>query len=78
MWTAVCAKCHGPNVAGKIGPELTGNPLLADRAAIERIVRNGRGAMPAVGQGWTEEEIDSLVAFTKNLAGAGGGDGGQG
>jgi hypothetical protein len=34
--------------------------------------------MPAVGQGWTEEEIDSLVAFTKNLAGAGGGDGGQG
>jgi mono/diheme cytochrome c family protein len=76
IFTAVCAKCHGPDVAGKIGPELTGNPLLADREALAQLVRNGRGKMPAVGQGWTDEEIASLVAFTKNLAG--GGDGGQG
>ncbi|MGE5691858.1 MAG: cytochrome c oxidase subunit II [Pseudomonadota bacterium] len=76
MWTAVCAKCHGPDVAGKIGPKLEGNPLLADRQALERIVRQGRRTMPAVGQGWTDEEIDSLVAFTKTLAGGGGG--GQG
>jgi len=76
MFTSVCAKCHGPDVAGKIGPELTGNPLLADHDALAQLIRNGRGEMPAVGQGWTDEEIDSLVAFTKNLAG--GGDGGQG
>ncbi|HSC90079.1 MAG TPA: cytochrome c oxidase subunit II [Gaiellaceae bacterium] len=77
MWTSVCAKCHGPSVAGKIGPKLEGNPLLADREALAQIVRNGRRKMPAVGQGWTDEEVDSLVEFTKALAGGGGG-GGQG
>jgi cytochrome c oxidase subunit 2 len=77
IWTAVCAKCHGEQYAGEVGPRLQGNPLLADRRALERIVRNGRGAMPAVGAGWTDEEIASLVEFTKTLAGGGGG-GGQG
>jgi cytochrome c oxidase subunit II len=76
MWNAVCSKCHGAETAGEVGPRLEGNPLLADRDALERIVRGGRRAMPAVGQGWTDREIDSLVAFTKNLAGDGGGGGG--
>jgi cytochrome c oxidase subunit 2 len=77
MWVAVCSKCHGEGVAGEIGPALEGNPLLADREALARIVRNGRRTMPAVGQGWSDQEIDSLVEFTKNLAGQGGQQGGN-
>jgi cytochrome c oxidase subunit II len=82
IWTSVCAKCHGPDVAGEVGPALEGNPLLADARALEQVVRNGRRAMPAVGQGWTEQEMASLVEFTRTLAGQGGegegSDGGEG
>ena len=73
MWVAVCSKCHGPDVAGEIGPPLEGNPLLADPAALGRIVRNGRGAMPPVGAGWSDQEIESLIEFTSTLAGGDGG-----
>ena len=78
MWAAVCSKCHGPDTAGEVGPPLEGNPLLADVDGLARIVRNGRGAMPAVGQGWSDQEIESLVEFTQDLAEQEGDGGGQG
>ena len=59
----MCAKCHGPSGEGGIGPRLAGSPTLQDAAAIENIVRNGRGDMPAVGSGWSEEQIDALTTY---------------
>jgi len=34
-------------------------------------VRNGRGQMPAVGAGWSDEQIETLVSYTKTIAGGG-------
>jgi cytochrome c oxidase subunit 2 len=65
IWTNACAVCHGPEVAGKVGPPLEDNPLLADRDGLEQVVRNGRGAMPAVGQGWSDRQFDALFEFTR-------------
>ncbi len=62
-WEGVCAKCHGLDGEGGIGPTLAGSPTLADADAIEEIVRNGRGAMPAVGSDWSEEHIDALTTY---------------
>jgi len=73
QWVAVCSKCHGPDVAGEIGPPLEGNPLLADPVALGRLVRTGRGEMPPVGVGWSDQEIESLTEFTSTLAGGDGG-----
>jgi cytochrome c oxidase subunit 2 len=75
-WTGVCSKCHRLDHQ-YIGPALGGNPLLADRKGLEKLVRNGQGMMPAVGSGWTDAQIDALVAYTKRFAkgGAGGGRG---
>ena len=73
MWVSVCSKCHGPETAGEVGPPLEGNPILADPRALGRIVRNGRGAMPPVGAGWSDQEIESLTEFTSTLAGGDGG-----
>ena len=67
IWVGVCAKCHGPDVAGKIGPELTGNPLLENREGLETIVRQGRGAMPPVGQGWSERQMNALLRFASTV-----------
>jgi cytochrome c oxidase subunit 2 len=65
MWAGVCSTCHGPEVAGKIGPAIEGNPVLADRESLEQIVRNGQGAMPPVGHGWSDRQFDALFEFTR-------------
>jgi cytochrome c oxidase subunit II len=64
-WAGVCAKCHGLAGEGGIAPRLAGSVVLADRAAIERIVRNGIRTMPVVGAGWTDEQIRALTNYLR-------------
>lgn len=68
-WAGVCAKCHGLAGEGGIARGLAGSVILADPAAVETIVRHGRvtkrGTMPAVGAGWTSEQIDALTTYLK-------------
>jgi cytochrome c oxidase subunit 2 len=66
-WQGVCQKCHRLDHS-YIGPALRGNPLLADRKAIELLLRNGQGQMPSVGRDWTSRQLDALVAYTKQFA----------
>jgi cytochrome c oxidase subunit 2 len=70
-WQGVCQKCHRLDHA-YIGPALGGNPLLADRKAIEVLLRNGQGQMPSVGRDWTSKQLDALIAYTKQFAKKGG------
>jgi cytochrome c oxidase subunit 2 len=70
-WQGVCQKCHRLDHA-YIGPALGGNPLLADRHAIEVLLRNGQGQMPSVGKDWTSKQLDALIAYTKQFAKTGG------
>ena len=58
-----CAKCHGLAGVGDVGPRLAGNALLEDDAAIEQVVREGRGLMPPVGKDWTERQMDALIDY---------------
>jgi cytochrome c oxidase subunit II len=73
-WHGVCEKCHRLD-SELIGPPLRGNALLADRNGLETLVRNGRGMMPAVGSNWSDDQIDALVAYTKQFARGGSGGG---
>jgi cytochrome c oxidase subunit II len=62
-WEGVCAKCHGLNGEGGVGPRIAGSPTLTDEQDLGNLVRNGRGAMPAVGAGWTDEQVQALVDY---------------
>jgi cytochrome c oxidase subunit II len=62
-WEGVCAKCHGMNGGGGIGPRIAGSPTLTDEAALAALLRNGKGEMPAVGSGWSDEQVASLAAY---------------
>jgi cytochrome c oxidase subunit 2 len=62
LFDGVCAKCHGPNGEGLIGPELT-PASVGDADAIAEIVRNGRGRMPAVGAGWDDQQMEALTDY---------------
>jgi cytochrome c oxidase subunit 2 len=64
-WEGVCAKCHGLSGEGGIGPRIAGSPTLADVEALANIVRNGRRTMPAVGAGWSDEQIEALATYLK-------------
>jgi cytochrome c oxidase subunit II len=64
-WEGVCAKCHGLAGEGGIGPRIAGSPTLTDPVALATLVRNGRRTMPAVGAGWTDEQVDALANYLK-------------
>ena len=71
-WEGVCAKCHGLSGEGGIGRPLTGSPILQDAEALENVVRNGRRTMPAVGSGWTNEQIEALTNYLEESPPGGG------
>ena len=73
QFNAACAKCHNVDGPQLIGPTLRGNPILADEEALAELVRNGRNAMPPVGRGWSDEQVQTLVEYTQRLAEAGSG-----
>jgi cytochrome c oxidase subunit II len=64
-----CAPCHGDRGQGLIGPPL-GSP---DPEVLRVVVRNGVGAMPAVGGGWSEAEMNALVEYVTEELGDGNG-----
>jgi len=71
IYEANCAACHGANGQGipPVMPALAGNANLKDAAMILNVVKNGRGAMPAVGAGFTEEELEAVATYIRNSFG---------
>jgi cytochrome c oxidase subunit 2 len=69
-YTGACAKCHGLEGEGDIGPALKNNRLVGDPQAVERVVREGIRTMPRVGPDWTERQMDALTDYLQEeLAG---------
>jgi len=64
-WAGACAKCHGQQAQGLVGPDLRGNSLLADRNGLETLIRNGRGEMPPVAETWKENQVTALFGYVK-------------
>jgi mono/diheme cytochrome c family protein len=71
-----CATCHGANGAGLPTPGVQTPPanLASDEfqrsrsdADIKAVLKNGKGAMPALGRFMTEEDIDELILFIRHL-----------
>jgi cytochrome c oxidase subunit II len=74
-FNGVCAKCHGPQGQGLIGPALSPTSV-SDEKAVEQIVTEGFGKMPPVGRGWDERQLNALTAYLKREFPAGGASGG--
>jgi cytochrome c oxidase subunit II len=61
-FVGACAKCHGPEGQGLIGPEFTG-ANTADAEAVAQVVRNGRGRMPPIGEEWEDFHMEALTDY---------------
>jgi cytochrome c oxidase subunit 2 len=64
-FTGVCATCHGMTGQGGYGPNLSNNPLLTQTSGLLSIVQSGRGKMPAVGDTWTQAQLQALASYVK-------------
>ena len=57
VFSANCARCHGPAGGGGAGPKLAGEQIDLD------VVRNGRRGMPAFGSKLDDVELDAVAAY---------------
>jgi len=64
IFTGACAKCHGMNGEGLIGPAFT-SASVSDADIVAEVVRNGRGKMPAIGEEWDDRQMDALTRYLK-------------
>jgi cytochrome c oxidase subunit 2 len=72
-WNGVCAKCHRLGDEKRlIGPSLS-VAQLEDAARLADVVRNGGRLMPAVGRGWTDEQMRALTDYARRIAARAGG-----
>ena len=68
-WSGVCATCHGNLGQGGYGPAISSNTVITQPAALAGILREGvtgsAGAMPPVGDTWTNGQILALVHYLR-------------
>jgi cytochrome c oxidase subunit II len=74
-YEGACAKCHGYDAEGDVGPRLAQNPIVSQRDTVEDVVRNGRSAMPSVGDGWSDEQMNALLDYLEETYAPKAGDG---
>jgi len=75
IFNGACAKCHGDDGQGLIGPGI-GGATASNAATVSEIVRNGRGEMPPVGRDWPERQMEALTDYLAERFGQEGGSGG--
>ena len=75
IFNGVCSKCHGDRGQGLIGPGFSA-ATVSNAASVAEIVRNGRGKMPAVGEGWDDRQMDALTNYLRERFRAESGSGG--
>jgi mono/diheme cytochrome c family protein len=70
IYASMCASCHGADGGGGRGPALNGGRLLAnfpDPEGQAQIIREGRNAMPRFDGRLSEEEIDAVVRYSREV-----------
>jgi mono/diheme cytochrome c family protein len=73
LYAANCARCHGDELEGGIGPALGpgGHAHGHSDAELIAIVTDGKNDMPAFADKLTEQQISDLIAFIRGGEAAG-------
>jgi mono/diheme cytochrome c family protein len=69
LFASNCARCHGGDGGGGLGPQLSDGKVVNDLTEAEeiRVVTNGRSGMPSFGDALSPEEIQQVMAYTRTL-----------
>lgn len=58
-----CMSCHGNQLQGKGGPNLQKVGSRLNEEQILKLIRDGKGGMPAYGKRLSEDELTSLASW---------------
>lgn len=67
-----CARCHGPDGEGGVGPALGGGSVVENYPDLEdqlTVIREGRNAMPAWEGTLSPEEIEAVAVYEREELG---------
>jgi len=67
---AGCANCHGSSGGGRRGPKLNEGQVIVrfpDIADQVEVVTKGKGGMPGFASKLSQEEIEAVVAYTREV-----------
>jgi len=67
VFTQICARCHGDDLGGGIGPALGSGSPVPDLPEdyLTRVITRGKGAMPAFGSTLSTDQIERVVAYLR-------------
>lgn len=66
-YQARCARCHGPGGAGGLGASLREIETRLDDDEQRDVIINGRNTMPRFGDTLTDEEIDAIIRYSREI-----------
>lgn len=69
LYSRVCARCHGPDGGGNIGPALASNENLGDEQYVAGKILHGQGGMPAFEPLIGPEGVTLLASFVRSSFG---------
>jgi cytochrome c oxidase subunit II len=75
IFEGACATCHGLAGEGLVGPPIAGVVGSAD--TVRTVLLHGKNTMPAVGQGWSDAEVNALTTYLAHRFANGGSAGGS-
>ena len=64
-----CARCHGDEGAGDVGPAFADNQNLQNASYVVQIIRTGTEVMPAFGSVLNDEQIAAVATYIRNSFG---------
>jgi mono/diheme cytochrome c family protein len=70
LFSANCARCHGADGGGGLGPKLSGGKVVEAFPNVEdqiMFVTRGRDGMPAFGDTLSPAQIRQVVEYTRTL-----------
>ena len=73
VYDQVCARCHGINLDGGVGPSLGPDSEAASKPdeSLFTTIATGRARMPSFRNQLTEDQIRGLVEYIRTVQGAG-------
>ncbi|MBK5223816.1 MAG: cytochrome c [Acidimicrobiia bacterium] len=70
VWSSTCAKCHGADGGGGSGVKLADGRAEELHPQVEsmiEVVTEGKGAMPSFGGSLSDEEIEAVVRYVREV-----------
>jgi mono/diheme cytochrome c family protein len=71
IYLQLCARCHGEDLSGGIGPALGPGSNSADQddEFLDLTITRGRGRMPAFGSNLSADQLERLIGFLRERQG---------